>query len=221
MKNDLTNIRFGKLVAKSVCGKSKDRHCLWVCDCDCGNTIVVPSNRLVCGHTQSCGCLQKENTSTARKKHGASGNHQNIERLYRVWSSMRARCNNPKDKEYKFYGGKGITVCNEWNDYKTFKAWAISNGYNAEAKYGECTIDRIDESDGYSPQNCRWVNMKVQNRYKQKPVIGFFDDGTVKEYESIADAERSTNALRQNISQVLHGKAKKAGGAIWKFKEAM
>ena len=106
MKNDLTGKRFGRLTAKFVCGKSKYRHYLWHCVCDCGNEVVVPSNGLTCGHTQSCGCLQRDKTSEARTKHGASGNHREIERLYRVWISMRARCNNPNNKSFKYYGSR-------------------------------------------------------------------------------------------------------------------
>ena len=130
MKNDLTGKRFGRLTAKFVCGKSKDRHYLWHCVCDCGNEVVVPSNGLTCRHTKSCGCLQRDKTSEARIKHGASGNHREIERLYRVWISMRARCNNPNNKSFKYYGGKGVLVCDEWSDYSAFKRWAENNGYD-------------------------------------------------------------------------------------------
>ena len=168
MKNDLTGKRFGRLTAKFVCGKSIDRHYLWHCVCDCGNEVVVPSNGLTCGHTQSCGCLQRDKTSGARTKHGASGNHQNIERLYRVWISMRARCNNPNNKSFKYYGGKGVLVCDEWSDYSVFKRWAENNGYDKNAKYGDCTIDRINPNGNYEPSNCRWVDMATQNNNKAK-----------------------------------------------------
>ena len=168
MKNDLTGKRFGRLTAKFVCGKSKDRHYLWHCVCDCGNEVVVPSNGLTCGHTQSCGCLQRDKTSEARTKHGASGNHREIERLYRVWISMRARCNNPNNKSFKYYGGKGVLVCDEWSDYYAFKRWAENNGYDKNAKYGDCTIDRINPNGNYEPSNCRWVDMATQNNNKAK-----------------------------------------------------
>lgn len=168
MKNDLTGKRFGRLTVKSVCGKSTDRHYLWHCVCDCGNEVVVPSNGLTCGHTQSCGCLKRDKTSDAKTKHGASGNHRHIERLYHVWISMRARCNNPNNKDFKYYGGKGVFVCDEWNDYSEFKRWAENNGYDKNAKHGDCTIDRINPNGNYEPSNCRWVNMATQNNNKAK-----------------------------------------------------
>ncbi|MBQ0017359.1 MAG: AP2 domain-containing protein [Clostridiales bacterium] len=168
MKNDLTGRRFGRLTVKFVCGKSNDRHYLWYCLCDCGNKVIVPSNSLKTGHTQSCGCLQKDRTSASRTKHGAVGNHQNTERLYNVWLEMRQRCNNPNNKNFKYYGGKGVSVCDEWNDYFAFKHWAENNGYDKNAKRGDCTIDRINPNGNYEPSNCRWVDMATQNRNKAK-----------------------------------------------------
>lgn len=74
-----------------------------------------------------------------------------------------ARCNNPNNRFYGYYGGRGIKVCNEWNDFNVFYAWALANGYS-----DSLTIDRIDNDSGYNPGNCRWVTMKVQNRNKGK-----------------------------------------------------
>ena len=165
--NDLTNQKIGRLTVICQQGRNKDRHILWLCECECGNKIVVSSNALKSGHTQSCGCLQKDNTSKARKKHGASGNHKNVERLYKVWVSMRARCNNPQNKSYQYYGGRGVKVCYEWDDYSNFKSWALENGYDDSANYGDCTIDRIDVNGDYEPSNCRWVDIATQNKNKR------------------------------------------------------
>lgn len=90
------------------------------------------------------------------------------DRLYVVWGSMKARCNNPHNPAYKNYGGRGIKICTEWNNnFCAFKAWALANGYDYDAPYGQCTIDRIDNDKGYEPSNCRWVSMKVQSKNKR------------------------------------------------------
>lgn len=84
-------------------------------------------------------------------------NGESTTRLCRIWSSMRGRCLNPKKSDYRYYGGKGVRVCEEWNDYENFKKWALENGY-AE----NLTIDRINVDGDYEPQNCRWSTRKVQ-----------------------------------------------------------
>ena len=96
----------------------------------------------------------------------------NNRRLYQTWLGMKARCNNPAHKTYDLYGGKGITVCDDWLTFDNFADWALKNGYTANAPYGECTIDRIDTSRGYEPDNCRWVNAKTQSRNRSniKPI---------------------------------------------------
>ena len=96
----------------------------------------------------------------------AKGEHpaRDYPRLYGVWCNMKTRCYNPKGSCYKLYGGKGIKICDEWLDFKNFAKWAMENGYDPNAPYMQCTIDRIDGSKDYSPDNCRWVSAAVQNR---------------------------------------------------------
>jgi hypothetical protein len=83
-------------------------------------------------------------------------------RLYSIWKAMRQRCNNPNDRYFQDYGGRGIHVCNEWNDFIFFHDWAMNHGYDQEASFGVCTLDRIDVNGPYSPNNCRFVDMKAQ-----------------------------------------------------------
>lgn len=80
---------------------------------------------------------------------------------------MKYRCENPNAPKYPIYGGRGIKVCDEWQDYAKFREWACENGYNPDAPYGKCTIDRIDVDKGYEPTNCRWVDMKIQNNNRR------------------------------------------------------
>lgn len=163
--NDLTGMVFGRLTVIEQHGMTKDRHILWKCECECGKYKNVSSRELRMGHTKSCGCLQKEKLRERRFKHGDRDS-----RLYSVWKSMKKRCENQNHKDYRWYGAKGVVVCDEWHDYSTFKEWAIKNGYNENAKYGECTIDRIDPYGNYEPNNCRWVSMSEQAKNKRNAV---------------------------------------------------
>lgn len=147
--------RYGRLTVIRQAGWKPVK---WHCLCDCGNEIDVISYNLGNGNTQSCGCLQKDKTSCIRKTHGMATSH-----LYSVWSGMKSRCYNSKNKRYTQYGGRGIIICDEWLDsFENFMDWAMSNGY-ADG----LTIDRIDVNGCYCPDNCRWATWKEQGRNKQ------------------------------------------------------
>ena len=146
-KKDLTGQRFGMLVAVRDVGK-KNRAYIWECVCDCGNTLHVRGAVLSNGHTKSCGCLRKEGPRKPSYSHGLSKT-----RLYRIWSNMKSRCLNPKVHNYKHYGGKGVSVCDEWlQNFKAFYDWAIASGYK-----DDLTIDRKDSDGNYCPENCCWI----------------------------------------------------------------
>ena len=142
--------------------KKKEQIVLWKCKCECGNEVTVKSIDLRRGHTKSCGCLKMEMAGKQSIKHGKTNT-----RLYGVWKNMRERCSNPNNKNYKNYGGRGVNVCKEWDNFLDFYNWAILNGYNKDAKRGECTLDRIDVNGNYEPKNCRFVSMKIQNRNRR------------------------------------------------------
>lgn len=161
---NLIGQRFGRLVVESFSHSNKSGNSMWNCKCDCGNTKVVCGSWLNNGAVSSCGCYRKEKTALLKKSHGFKGT-----RLYNVWCNIKQRCNNPSYYQFEYYGGRGISICKEWNDsFQAFHDWAIENGYDENAKRGECTIDRIDVNGNYSPDNCRWVSMVVQNRNQRK-----------------------------------------------------
>lgn len=147
---DLTGMKFGRLTAtKQVnVGKKLTYHCI----CDCGNTTNVTPDKLYSGHTKSCGCYNLESLKNRSTTHGKSKT-----RLYMIWFKMKARCRNPKIPTYKWYGGKGVSVCDEWQEFQPFYDWSMANGYTEKL-----TIDRIDVNGNYEPSNCRWVDMKTQ-----------------------------------------------------------
>lgn len=131
-------------------------------------------------------------------KHG--GRKRNCtDRLYYVWQKMRLRCCDKKDKSYKNYGGRGISVCDEWrNDYAAFRAWAFANGYNESAKRGDCTLDRIDVNGDYCPNNCRWVSMAEQcrNTRKNKYLTHNGETHTLSEWARIVGINASSMHYR-------------------------
>lgn len=155
---DLTGQRFGILFVIGRHGSTPQGTATWRCLCDCGNLCVTEGAKLRKHNTRSCGCLHDE---TARKRLTIHGKSET--RLYAIWKALKQRCYNHSDKDYDRYGGRGITVCSEWlHSFQAFFDWSMTNGYDENALTGQCTIDRIDNDKGYSPDNCRWVDMKVQ-----------------------------------------------------------
>ena len=160
---DIAGQRYGKLVAQEIAcvrgGKGR-QVTYWQCLCDCGETTIVRLAELRAGNTKSCGCLRVE-SGKSNRTHGGKGT-----RLYRIWKGMRSRCLNPNATSFENYGGRGITVCEEWRQsFEAFQQWSLGNGYA-----DELTIDRINNDGGYEPGNCRWATWSVQlkNRRKRK-----------------------------------------------------
>ena len=162
-------------------GSTKQGAAKWHCKCECGNEKTVVGTELRRNKTQSCGCLHSEIQTAMLMKHGMTN-----ERLYNIWRTMLARC---ADKEDKNYGGRGISVCEQWrNNPVSFKEWAIKSGYN-----DELTIDRIDVNGDYCPNNCRWVTMKVQqnNRRNNHLLTYYGETHTLAEWEQITGIDHS------------------------------
>lgn len=167
MIKDLTNMRFGRLTAIKPVGRKTfpngKTSTIWLCKCDCGKEKEIISQNLLGGSTRSCGCFLEESWRTNKRTHGMSSS-----RLYSIWRSMINRCKNPNRKAYPRYGGRGIKVCNEWNDFSAFKDWALANGYK-----DTLTIERIDNDGNYCPQNCTWIPkaQQAENRCRTKRYV--------------------------------------------------
>lgn len=143
------------------------------------------------GDIKSCGCLRKEVTSKLNKKHGQAGT-----RLHHIWIGMKQRCSNPKHKSYADYGGRGIKVCAEWEDFKNFYGWAINNGYQDGLE-----IDRIDNNEDYRPDNCRWVTRKVNSRNRRSNALFRYKGKTMTMIELAEIAGISKRAMQHRIKR--------------------
>ena len=149
---DLTANKYDRLTVIKRSG-TIGKHPSWLCLCTCGNQKIIRGDHLRYGLIRSCGCLEEENRKDgANYKHGGSDS-----RLYTIWSGMKKRCDNKNSHAYQNYGGRGIKVCTEWNDFSIFQKWALSNGYS-----DDLSIDRVNNDGNYEPNNCRWASSKTQ-----------------------------------------------------------
>jgi hypothetical protein len=148
---NLAGRRFGRLVAISHSGKDIRNNAVWLCVCDCGKEIVVNGSHLRTGNTRSCGCFQSDMSAQRLRTHGMKGTPE-----YNTWRAMMKRCNNPNDKAYKYYGGRGINVCERWRRFENF----ISD--MGKRPTIDHSLDRIDNDGNYEPTNCKWATPKEQ-----------------------------------------------------------
>ena len=200
---DLTGKRFGKLVALKR-AKNRGKETFWLCQCDCGNIKEISAPRLRNGRTKSCGCYKKEYEKgfykgeyerkninyNHHKTHGMSNT-----RLYRIYNKMKLRCYSKTNSAYNSYGGRGITICSEWlDDFMNFYNWSIQNGY-----CDDLSIDRIDNNKGYSPDNCRWADKKVQSNNTRSTVFLTYNGETkpASDWSQITGIRQDTITMRK------------------------
>lgn len=168
---DITGQRFGRLVALGPIGYSSDNRLMWLCQCDCGEKSHAHGGHLRSGHTHSCGCLHREVSSDSNKKHGMK--HTPI---YDIWCGIIQRCTSPNHKAYANYGGRGISICDEWrHDFQAFYDYVSQLDRYGSPEY---TLDRADNNGNYEPGNLRWSTDNEQARNKRNNRLLTFNDKT-------------------------------------------
>ncbi len=148
--------RFGYYTVIAEAERSSGGRRRFSCKCDCGNIRTVTLSNLRSSPTRSCGCRARKLMKKLKTKHGKRNT-----RIYEVWCSMKKRCLNPNKRSYRWYGAKGVSVCEEWMDFQPFYDWAMANGYQ-----DDLTIERKDVKGNYEPTNCIFIPIRRQNDNK-------------------------------------------------------
>lgn len=178
---NLNGLRFGRLTVVGFSGLNKHRKATWNCLCDCGNSVIVVGASLKNGSTKSCGCYELETKQGRNATHGLRKHD-----LYKTWLNIKSRCYNSNNSHYKYYGKKGIGMCDDWkNNFKSFYDWAINNGW----KRG-LSIERVDNNKQYEPKNCKWIDMSKQSQNRTTNHYVADKNGNVY---TIAEISRKTN----------------------------
>lgn len=157
---DITGKKVGRWTVLNYVKQNKRHDSVWLCKCDCGNIKEVVGGSLRSGASKSCGCLVVEVSTKKATKHGLKKHP-----LYCIWKDMRKRCNNPNHQMYKHYGGRGIFVCERWDDFKNFYDDML-NGYEKGL-----TLEREKVDGEYGPSNCVWATTAVQSRNKRNNIF--------------------------------------------------
>lgn len=187
--HNLLGRRFGKLIVLHKMPNNKHGKVMWLCRCDCGETKSILSAKLLNGESKSCGCRRREVSALLHRTHGLSKT-----RIHRIWCAMKTRCYNPNSPAFVSYGAKGITVCRRWKT--SFQHFLADMGQPPTDSH---TLDRVDNTKGYTPKNCRWATYKEQSVNSRTPVMITFDGKT----RCIADWARSLGISNSTLHERL------------------
>jgi hypothetical protein len=169
---------FGLLTVSNFICTDKYRDRIFLCKCSCGGESKVAGRQLRSGRTRSCGCLKIETSKTNNRKHGLCYEGGKYSRLYTIWIGMKKRCHNVNSKSYKDYGGRGIKLCDSWeNDYSSFHDWATTHGYSYSL-----TIERKDNNGNYEPSNCTWIPRKQNGRNQRTTLLTMAKANRIREF---------------------------------------
>lgn len=172
----LVGKKFGRLTVVAEAGRELRQNSgrlspqvQWRCLCDCGNELICITGRLTNGNTKSCGCLKNELIGNRSRTHGRCRSPE-----YNSWCAMKDRCNNQNNQDYEQYGGRGIKICQRWDE--SFEAFLQDMGLRQK---GKNTVERLDANGDYEPSNCRWASQKEQTRNKRNSRRLTFNDETL------------------------------------------
>lgn len=210
---DLTARIFVRLTVLSHAGRDKHGNAMWDCVCECGTRTVVQGTRLKNGHTRSCSCLLFDKNRKRLTTHGVTANEASPP-TYNTWVNITQRCSNPNVPSWKHYGGRGITVCERWQDFANFLA---DMGERPEG----LSIERIDNDAGYSPENCVWADQKAQTRNKRdtvfvmidgvrRPLVALCEEYGVNYQAAWARHKRGKTPLTATVFNTMKRKAERA-----------
>jgi len=203
---EIKSSKYGRLTVLREVGQGKNKSRRFECLCECGKKTIVRLTHLRGGRTISCGCAQRDGAVRSNKnrtKHGLC-NHP----LYVVWNNMVQRCINSNSTSYRYYGERGIKVCDGWkNDSSNFIAWALKNGWEKGLQ-----IDRIDNNGNYKPSNCRFVTPKENTRNSRSTGL------TMNDIISIRSIHENGNLYQREIGEMF-GVSQSAISSIVKYKK--
>lgn len=186
---EMKNKRFGRLLVISRHGSDKRNNATWLCQCDCGNTSIVSTAGLNKGHTNSCGCIHRERMANLTKTHG-----QSHSKAWNSWMKAKDRCFNSKHIAFHKYGGAGISMCDRWKN--SFESFYADMGDPPTSTH---SLDRIDNSKGYEPENCRWASKKQQSDNSSWPRLITFRGETKNLSEWSKSLGMDINSVRTRI----------------------
>ena len=197
---DSTGKKFGRLTALRVIGHDKHGRISWLCKCECGKTTITAGTLLRYGSVRSCGCINSDLT-----KNGFNNIHNMCyTKFYGIWHGLSQRCNNKKSKEYKYYGGRGIKLCNRWHNFENFRNDMYRNYKKCCKKLGEknTTLDRTDNNKGYNKLNCRFITKKGNCRNRRSNILIEYKGKTkcIAEWAEIYNIRE--DRFRQRISKL-------------------